>query len=117
MKGLIPHLLFIFISFAQSFAQENIAIDSLKKLVETTNEKQVKANALVDLSIEYTNFDSPKAYEYAKQSILFSQKINYTHGEIEGMNSLATLENNRGNYTEALKNNYSCTCTFRKCKR
>lgn len=102
MKSVFTYLLFILVPFAQLTAQENPAIDSLVELIATTSDKEVKADAMVDLSVEYTNYDSPKAYEFAKQAIDFSQKINYPHGIIEGMNSLATLENNRGNFSEAL---------------
>ena len=102
MKYFITYLFFIFITLSQLTAQEYPSIDSLQKVIATTNDKKVKADAMVDLSVEYTNFDSPKAYEYAKQAIDFSKKINYPHGIIEGMNSLATLENNRGNFSAAL---------------
>src|SRR3989344_5872392 len=102
MKGLAPLLLFLFFSFSHLIAQENPAIDSLQKIIANTGDKKVKADAMVELSVEYTNYDSPKAYEYAKQAIDFSQKINYSHGIVEGMNSLATLENNRGNFSQAL---------------
>lgn len=102
MKGITPLLFFIFISFSQILAQENPAIDSLQKIITGTSDKKVKADAIVELSLEYTNYNSPKAYEYAKQSIDFSQKINYPHGIMEGMNSLAMLENNRGNFSQAL---------------
>ena len=94
-------LLFFFFSLHLS-AQENAAIDSLQNIISNTTNKKAKADALVELSIEYTTYNSPKAYEFAKQSIAFSQKINYPHGIIEGMNSLATLENNRGHFSEAL---------------
>lgn len=94
-------LLFFFFSLHLS-AQENAAIDSLQNIISSTTNKKAKADALVELSIEYTTYNSPKAYEFAKQSIAFSQKINYPHGIIEGMNSLATLENNRGHFSEAL---------------
>ena len=83
-------------------AQENAAIDSLQNIISSTTNKNVKPDAVVELSIQYTTYNSPKAYEFAKQSIAFSQKINYPHGIIEGMNSLATLENNRGHFSEAL---------------
>jgi len=102
MKTLFAYLLFIIGPIVQLNAQENSAIDSLQKIIATTNDKKVKADAMVDLSVECTNYDSPKAYEYAQQAIEFSQKISYPHGIVEGMNSLATLENNRGNFSQAL---------------
>ncbi len=102
MKYILRILFFLFISLSQLNAQENPAIDSLLKIITSTNNKNVKADAMVELSLEYANYDSPKAYEYAKQAIDFSQKINYPHGIAEGMNSLATLENNRGNFSQAL---------------
>lgn len=102
MKSVFTYLFLLLLPLSQLTAQENSAIDSLQKVIATTNDKKVKANAMVELSLEYINFDSQKAYEYAKQSIDFSQKINYPHGIVEGMNSLATLENNRGNFSQAL---------------
>lgn len=102
MKSVFTYILFILVPFVQLYAQENPAIDSLQKIITNASDKKIKADALVELSVEYTNYDSPKAYEYAKQAIDFSQKINYPHGIVEGMNSLATLENNRGNFSQAL---------------
>lgn len=101
-KRILQFLLLILIPFANLKAQENPTIDSIKNVIATANDKQTKADALVELSIEYNTFDSPKAYEFAKEAIAFSEKINYSHGIIEGMNSLAMLENNRGHFSEAL---------------
>ena len=83
--------------------KENIAIDSLQKIIATTTNNKLKADALVELSNECINFDSKGAYAYAQQAISLSKETNYSHGEIEGMNTLATLENNRGNFIAALK--------------
>ncbi|MBL0330842.1 MAG: response regulator [Bacteroidetes bacterium] len=102
MKSIFALLFVFIISFSQVHAQENPAVDSLQKVISATNNKKTKADALVELSVEYINFNVPKAYEYAKQSIEFSKKIQYTHGIIEGMNSLAMLENNSGKFSQAL---------------
>lgn len=102
MKGLTPLLFLLFISFSQLSAQENPAIDSLQKIITDAGDTKIKADALVEFSLEHISFDSKKAYEYAQQSISLSKKINYVHGEIEGMNALATIENNQGNFSNAL---------------
>lgn len=96
------YILFFFFFSLHLNAQENPAIDSLQKIISSTHNKKAKANALIELSIEYTTYNSSKAYEYAKQSIAFSKEIKYPHGVIEGMNSLAILENNQGHFSEAL---------------
>lgn len=74
MKGLTPLLLFIIFSFSQIIAQENPAIDSLQKIITNTSDEKLKADALVELALEYISFDSKQAYEYAKQSISLSKK-------------------------------------------
>ncbi|CAN5427260.1 hypothetical protein BH10BAC1_BH10BAC1_09180 [soil metagenome] len=102
MKKALSFLLFITCQFLHLNAQENPIIDSLQKIISITDDKIVKANAMVELSVEYASFNSPKAYEIAKQAVFFSKTINYPHGIIEGMNSLATLENNRGHFSEAM---------------
>lgn len=77
-------------------------IDSLLDEVAGQKEDRPRADAMLALAVEYINVDAKKAYEYAKRAEGLSEKINYTRGEVEAINLLATLDNNEGKYADAL---------------
>ncbi|MGZ4049080.1 MAG: tetratricopeptide repeat protein, partial [Bacteroidia bacterium] len=92
----------MFSVFLYANSESQSAIDSLKRFVQTSNDKIKVADALRELTNDLTNTDERKAYEYGNRSIQLSKEINYTHGEIEALNSVAAVDKNQGSYSEAL---------------
>ncbi|MBK6983334.1 MAG: response regulator [Bacteroidetes bacterium] len=85
-----------------SSAQNNPAIDSITKVIQTTNNDNIKANALYKLAHEYIDVDAKKAYEFALESVALAKKINDKTCEVAALNELAILDRNNGNYSKAL---------------
>lgn len=92
--------MFLFVLSIQ--AQNNPAIDSITKVIQTTANDNIKANALYKLAHEYIDVDAKKAYEFALESVALAKKINDKNCEVAALNELAILDRNNGNYSKAL---------------
>jgi len=104
MKCYFSHIV-IAILLVYSFAlkaQNKAYIQTIEKRIEQSTNENEKADLYRELSFEYLNFDSRKALQYAKQSLAISQKVAYSHGETEGLNVIAIIEKNSGNYVQSL---------------
>jgi len=104
MKRYFLHILFVLIllPYSKTLGQNVAYITSLEKQIEETKENEKKADLYRELAFEFISIDSKKALKYAKQSIELSQKNNYSHGETEGLNVIAIIEKNAGNYVQSL---------------
>ena len=94
--------IFLFLILLNNYSKGQSAIDSLKRIVETDTNKIEVADALRELTNQLITTDEKKAYEYGSRSIHLSREINYPHGEIEALNSLAVLDKNQGLYSQSL---------------
>jgi len=106
MKSLLPKsnilVLVLLLVLSNLEAQDNPVVDSLLKVISLTNDNVVKADALCSIANEY-KYSNPKiASTYANKAQQLSQKAKYLHGEIMAMNILAVLDQNKGNYLDAL---------------
>lgn len=102
MKQIAQYSLFILIILLNQISVGQSAIDSLKKIVQTGHDKIKVADALRELAKELSATDEKKAYEYGNRSIRLSKEINYSHGEIEALNTIAALDKNQGLYSQSL---------------
>lgn len=104
MRIYLKHSISLFIFFAllsKGFAQ-NSSVDSLLNIVSSSPESQGTADAMSLISFNYLNYDTKKAEEYAKRAAALSDKLNYSHGKITAITALASLDNSRGKYADAL---------------
>ena len=83
-------------------AQNNPAIDSITKAIQTTADEHIKANLLQRLAHEYIDVDSKKAYNFGLQSFELAKKIKEVNCQAAALNELAILDRNGGDYSKAL---------------
>lgn len=95
-------LLYLLGFILSSSAQNNPAIDSITKVVQTTTDDNVKATALYKLAHEYIDVDAKKAYKFGLESVDLAKKINDKSCEVAALNELAILDRNNGDYSKAL---------------
>ncbi len=73
-------LIIILIFYKTFFAQNYSNIDSLKKVINTTDIDTVKVLTLCRLSSKYVNYQTDSAKIYLDQALKISKKINYQYG-------------------------------------
>ena len=76
-------------------------IDSLLQKLEKTDDSVQKIELLIDLSIEYTDIDTSKSFEYGDQAIELSNKLGDYKAEAYG--NLGYINYILGNDEKALK--------------
>jgi len=111
------HLLFASSFFVLNIvAQDKKLVDSLELKLKIFNEAKVEKNSsaysqadstmvniLYALSKAYWGNNSEKATNYAYQSLLISEKLNYKKGKGNSYNSLGVINDYKGNYMLALE--------------
>lgn len=83
-------------------AQNNRFVDSLSRIAKTATTEKQKAMALCRLAHAHIDLDAKKAYNYAVQSAELAEKINDDSCKVAALNEMALLDNNSGNYSQAL---------------
>lgn len=88
------------------FGQNRERIAELEQKLKINQPQDKVAEITFELSTLYENnsetYDIDKAIDYAKQSILTSQNINYTTKQIKAIHQLGKLYRLKGNYETAL---------------
>lgn len=79
-------------------------IDSLTKVVESTETDTTKVQALNNLFLEYEFSDEEKAEQSLAQALSISKKMGYKMGIALTYTHLGYFSEDKGNYNEALKN-------------
>ncbi len=103
MKKFLLLLLAVIACMAkQSFAQDQRVVDSLQTLLKTVKQDTSKANVLYELSKVYWHNYSDKAMDYAKQTLVLSEKIGFKKGLGNAFNSMGQVYLNKGDYLSAL---------------
>ncbi len=87
--------------FYISFSQESTKIDSLKKLITQVPDDSAKVNLLLKLFWEYRRIKPDIALEYANQSLILAEKIEYTLGVANSIYQIGIINKVQGNYFEA----------------
>jgi len=81
---LIKRTLYILVLLIQIFGQNSFAqnprIDSLKLILNQTNEDTLKVNILLDLSNSYTVSDSTEAIRFANEAIDLGNRLDFQKG-------------------------------------
>ena len=98
-----PYIKYFFLVFImhQNFnldAQNLHVVDSLQNLLITSSNDTVKANALIDLSQQFAEHNSDKAFDYAKQGMALSMTIDNKRSMGKAHNNLGDLYWYRGDY-------------------
>ena len=94
---------YFFIFFCTiSFSQENKIINDLniqlsKNLVQDT----VRASLTLKLSMAYYGLNPDKMLQYANESLLLSEKLNFKKGVGESYKLIGAVNYSKGNFTEA----------------
>jgi len=83
------------------FSQKRIAIDSLTKLLNTTNDSS-KVNLLKQISWEYRNLDTSYALSYGKEALKLAKDLNLSYEKADILGRLGIIKRNQGDYSEAL---------------
>ncbi|HJS52945.1 MAG TPA: ATP-binding protein [Chitinophagaceae bacterium] len=102
MKGVWPIILFLF-TYLHLNSQMITNRDSLKEVIDATNEETSKINALWNLGFSYAFVHQDSAIQYANEGLELSKKINYVLGEAYNSMVLSMALTLQGNYTSALQ--------------
>ena len=99
------HLLLLFLfTTVQIFSQEQVNVDSLKKILRKAKIDTVKVDLLNQLFEAHINSDTTIARDYADQSLRLSRKSKYPKGIAEYYHLLANLNIAQKNYRQARNN-------------
>lgn len=100
-KQLCVKYLSLFLLLSQCFylsAKDHQAIDSLQNIIKSNQNDTVKISALIQLSNQYDEKNSDKAFEYGLQAITLSIKLNHPHSIGKAHNRLGDLYWYKGDY-------------------
>lgn len=99
--------LIFFISFLHFFnvscAQNIRRIDSLNMLLKTTIHDTTRINTLYQLSVENWGVNLNSAMKYAQRTLELSKKVHYKKGIGKAFNSMAVINESKGEYARALE--------------
>lgn len=102
----IFHLIFLLFCnsvFSQQAANNNSKVDSLEKIINSSNVKDTTwILNLIELSREYINIQSPKIEKSSKEIIEQSKKLGYYFGINKGLRYLSNYYADNGDYKSAL---------------
>jgi tetratricopeptide (TPR) repeat protein len=87
---------------ALSFAQTR-TIDSLKQLLKSEQPDNSRVNLLTQLSQAFVNSRPDTAMVLSQQVLSLSKKTGNAKGEVGGLNGIANVFRNTGNYAKALE--------------
>ena len=85
-------------------AQDQHIVDSLNNKLKNNTQDTTTANLLYELFKSYKDNNPEKAINYAKQSLVLSEKIAYKKGIANAHRSIGAIYRNEGNSSKALKN-------------
>lgn len=106
MNNLSKIILMLFAIFnmeAELRAQNQNTIDSLLKIIKTTDIDTVKVNALNKLSKTFFYIDPQRIKIYAEQGIDLAKKINYSRGIADCTNNLGLYYYSQQDFVKSLK--------------
>ncbi len=95
-------LLFGFFIIISAFTQDNEA-DSLKKILLTTKKDTSHVWTMIDLARNYEYSKPDSAMYYAGLATQLARKLHFGKGEAKGLDEIAYLFSQTGNYPEALE--------------
>jgi serine phosphatase RsbU (regulator of sigma subunit)/Tfp pilus assembly protein PilF len=81
--------------------QNKSVIDSLEQILSSEPTDTLKAIVMAELSVAYLDADRAKSFQYAREAILLSEKINFKRGAGFSHNNLGDLYWFAGDYTNA----------------
>ena len=100
-KGSLTYLLVLVFSIG-SFSQDQHAIDSLQAFLSQKIADTARVNTLHQLFLEYEFIDRSKAKSSLTQAMELAKETEYQVGIIKSYNYLGYLEDDVGNYPEAM---------------
>jgi signal transduction histidine kinase/Tfp pilus assembly protein PilF len=101
IKVRFPLLLYFLMFTVLVFPQDQVKVDSLKKLLKKAKIDTVKADLLNQLFEEHINGDTSMARDFANQAFRLSSRSEYSRGIANYYLNLANLELARENYRKA----------------
>jgi signal transduction histidine kinase/ActR/RegA family two-component response regulator len=102
MKTRLLLLLSIFtLTFAH--AQPKRLLDSLEASIDTAGTIERRVKAMNELASRLIDYDNAKAHLLVNKAFTISDSINYDKGRISALNTMASLSNDEGNYSDALE--------------
>jgi signal transduction histidine kinase/Flp pilus assembly protein TadD len=102
MQKILLSILFIGGTLLNVSAQQQIVVDSLKNVLETTTKDSVKVLTMNHLWWQYIGVKPETAKTYLQQALKLSREIKFLQGEARTLESIGTAAYYAGNYTEAL---------------
>ena len=96
-----------------SFSQESKS-DSLLNVIKTSSVDTTKVNAFNSLFLEYEFEDIDKAGEYLTQGFELAKKINFQKGLAKSYMFKGYFDEDKSNFSSALKNNQEALSIFTK---
>ncbi len=84
------------------FSQNLKLIDSLQKVAKFTKDDTSKSNLLNKISTIYLEFDLEKSLDFAKKSLILSEKLNYKKGKANAYFSIGSAYNYKAEHLEAI---------------
>ena len=106
MRWRVRHLiiflaqLYIALSGMEATAQERA--DSLRLVLESTNNDSIRIEALIDLSLLYSRTDTQIAYGYLRDLIKVSERTGSKWGLLNAYNRLGNMAQNAGRYVQSI---------------
>ena len=94
-------IIFLFLSFINSINAQQQSKDSLIRIIDQDRNDIAEVNALINLAIQQTQFDS--AVIYAQQGLSLAKKINYIKGEGDCLWILGSSNGKLKNFSLAIQ--------------
>jgi len=96
--------LFLLLVMVQCFylsAQIHQTIDSLQKIIKSTQNDTIKISSLIQISNQYQDYNSDKAFEYGLQALTLSIKLNFHQFTGKAHNNLGDLYWYKADYSSS----------------
>lgn len=114
MNTKFKYLLFIQIVFYNNLFAQNLNIDSIKHVINTSRADTNKVRALLDLSWELSATNIDTAILVTKQALALSKKLNWENGTAGAHHDIASLYFDQGNYSQSLEHNEAALKLLKK---
>ena len=96
-------VLLLAIAVAINTSSQDTEVDSLRKILVTTNEDTNHVWTLISLARSYEYYKPDTAMYYAQQATQLARKLHFGKGEANSLDEIAYLLSQTGNYPKALE--------------
>jgi tetratricopeptide (TPR) repeat protein len=100
---------------SKTFFAQTKKIDSLLSVLQNANEDTIKVKTLSILSEQFEQSAKyAESRKYADDALLLAEKLGYKKGIANVRINIGNIDNDQGNYAEALKNHLAALKIFKE---